>query len=118
MSLASPTPSHQTGLAAALAVVRLVMAVFDTLFGHFEDLPPAHPDRRLHARVLLELRRTEARLLAEIDAAARIAPPRRRVRAPAKCAPAPAPRRPRWHHVRRRIRPARAPPCSRLCVHQ
>ncbi len=70
MSPAAPTPSHPTGLAAALAVVRLVMALLESLFAGVGDLPADHPDRRLHARLMAVLARAEARILADLAAVA------------------------------------------------
>ncbi len=81
MSSTRPASSHPTGLAAALAVVRLLMALLDRLFSDIADLPASHPDRRLHARVMAELTRVEARLLRDIAAApAAIVPTRARTR--------------------------------------
>ncbi len=82
MSAASPASTHPTGLAAALAVVRLVMALLNTLFADIADLPPTHPDRRRHTRLMAALTRAEAQILADIDTAARPTPPVRRARAP------------------------------------
>ena len=70
MSSASPAPSHPAGLAATLAVVRLVIALVERLFADIADLPPNHPDRRLHARLVAHLARAEAQILADIAVAA------------------------------------------------
>ncbi len=79
MSSAATQQTHPTGLAAALAVVRLVMALLETLFADAAALPASHPDRRLHERVMAELARAEARILAEMaqSAAALARIPRR-----------------------------------------
>ncbi len=74
MPSASHARTHPAGLTAVLAVVRLVMALFDRLFADIADLPENHPDRRLHARVVAELRRVEARILADMAHAARTPP--------------------------------------------
>ncbi len=60
MSSARPAPRHQAGLAAALAVVRLVMALLDRLFADIADLPATHPDRQLHTKLMAHLARAEA----------------------------------------------------------
>ncbi len=78
MSHASPAPTFPIGLVAALAVVRMVMALLASLFTDLDDLPPDHPDQRPHAKVMAELARAEARLLGEIAAAQRAAPRRPR----------------------------------------
>ena len=73
MSRAAPSAAHQAGLAAALVVVRLVLALLNTWLADLADLPSTHPDRRLHARLIAQLTRAEAQILADIAAEARIA---------------------------------------------
>lgn len=81
MSFTNPAPTQPAGLAAALVVVRLVMALLEAWFAEVGDLPADHPDRRLHVRLMVELTRAEARILAGMDEAARTAPQRRPTRA-------------------------------------
>ncbi|MCX7382898.1 MAG: hypothetical protein NT133_16130 [Alphaproteobacteria bacterium] len=76
MSFTNPAPTQPAGLAAALVVVRLVMALLEAWFAEVGDLPADHPDRRLHVRLMVELTRAEARIRAGMDEAARTAPPR------------------------------------------
>ncbi len=110
MSAARPASTHQTGLTAVLAVVRLVIALLNTLFADIADLPASHPDRVLHDRLMAHLLRTEARLLRDI-AATPLAPPAR-TRTPRRAtAHSPATPKPRPARQARRLpRPARAPP--------
>ena len=72
MSSAAPSKTQPSGHAAALAVVRLVMALLERLFADVADLPRTHPDRRAHDRQVAMLARTEARILAEIAATAQV----------------------------------------------
>ena len=69
VSTISSAPTPPAGLAVALVVVRLVIALLERLFADVGDLPADHPERQQFARVLAELARAEARILGVIAAA-------------------------------------------------
>ena len=66
MTRRASQPHSRPGLAAALAIVRLVMQFVEAIFADMGDLPERHPDRRCYDRLCRELRRAEARILADM----------------------------------------------------
>ena len=114
MSRAAPSAAHQAGLAAALVVVRLVLALLNTWLADLADLPPTHPDRRLHARLIAQLTRAEAQILADMAAEARIAPTRpARARIPPRARLRTLPH-PQTAPIAPGRRSARAPPQAKM----
>ncbi len=119
MTSPPPAPRHQAGLTAALAVVRLVMALLERLFADVADLPRTHPDRRAHDRLVAMLARTEARILAEIAATAQVeARPCRPECAHFTPQPMIAPRPSGATHPFRPAHASRAPPGLHLARHE
>lgn len=120
VSFTSSAPTPPAGLAAALVVVRLVIALLERLFADVGDLPPDHPERRQFTRVLAELARVEARILGVIAAAescAVLCPQQTRAVRARRASPRPAAacvlRRAVDWTVGRALHVARAPPADR-----
>ena len=77
MSSRPSAPNQAAALAAVLALVRMLIGFMEELEGTLAGLPQDHPERWSYAVAMVEMRRLETKLLADIAACAAMSVPGR-----------------------------------------